>query len=238
MNTTVFYGVALAVAGFVINLISYFAGLQSDHIKYSQYVQWVTMTVIFVGFYLSADAKRKEGPGATMSYGQGFVAVLLTGLVFVVLSAVTGYIHTAFIHPDLPQYVLSNIRSEMLSQGMPERQIEAAMGFWEKVMTPVGMIIFGLCVNFFITVFFALLHPIALVRRRPLAKVLIIYAIIFGSLGLVFGGLGGIPKGGFLLGAAKGLAINVACAVIGWGLLLKLTGYAADAPPPSPADSM
>lgn len=238
MNTTVFYAVVIAAAAFVINLISFFAGLQTDHIKHFQAVQWVTLAVIFVGLYLGADTKRKELPGARMTFGQAFGAVFLIGLLYTVLSVIGGYIHTQFIHPDFAQYMLANIREQISSQGVPEAQLEGIMGFQAKMFSPTGMIITGLIFGTIFSAILSLFHALALTRRRTMFKLLLIYGIVFGSIGLVFGGLGGLPKGAFLLGAVKQFAINVVVAVGGWGLLLKLTGYAADAPPPAPADAL
>lgn len=238
MNTTVFYGVALAVAGFVINLVSYFAGLQTDYIKYFKYVEWASLAIIFAGLYLGADARRKELPGAVMSFGQAFVAVFLIGLIYTVLSCVTGYIHTQIIHPDYAQYRLADLREQLVAQGLSEAQVEAAQSVQSKMFGPVGLLLTIFFGGLFMVVVLGLLHAMALVRRRTLVKLLVTYSIILGCLGLVFGGLGGLQSGGFLLGAAKGLAINVAVAAVGWGLLLKLTGYAPDAPPPSPADAI
>lgn len=238
MNTTVFYAVALAVAGFVINLVSYFTGLQTDYIRYSQYVQWGVMALIFVGLYLGADARRKELPNARFTFGQAFLAVFLIGLLYTALAVVTGYIHTQFIHPDFAQYMLAHIREQIVAQGVPENSIENVMSFQEKLFSPVGMILAGVFGGLFLSGFLGLLHAMALIRRRSLVSLLVTYAIILGCLGMVTGGLGGLAKGGFLVGAAKGLAINAALALAGWGLLLKFTGYAADAPPPTPEETM
>lgn len=232
MNTTFFYAVVVTLVAFAITLVAYFTGLQSDHIRHFQYVQWVTMAVIFVGLYLGADARRQELPGATLRYGQAFGIVFVIGLLYTLMGTVTGYVHMAFIHPDFSQYLLINAREQMAAQGLSEAQMDAAAGFQAKLLSPVGLVISGLIGGLFLSVVLALLHALALTRRRPLAKLLLIYALILGGVGLVLGGLGGLGKGEFLLGAAKGLAINVAVAVVGWGLLLKLTGYAADAPAP------
>lgn len=232
MNTTVFYALVLTIVSFAINLVAFFTGLQSDLIRHFQYVQWVSMAVMFVGLYLGAEARRKELPGATLRYGQAFGIVFVIGLLFTAMSTVTSYLHTAFIHPDFGQYLLINAREQMVAQGMSEAQMDAAAGFQEKLLSPAGLMISGLIGGIFLTLVIALLHAMALTRRRPLARLLVTYAIILGSIGLIFGGLGGLAKGEFLLGAAKGLAINAVVAVVGWGLLLKLTGYAADAPAP------
>jgi len=230
MNTTVFYGLILALVGIVISLVSFFAGLQSDHIKHLQWVQWASAAATFVILYLGGEAKRKECNPPFVSFGQAFGTLFLIGLVSAALGSVWQFIHVSFIHPDFGEYMKIFQQEQMAAQGMSDTQIEKVVASQAFMFKPVMQLIMGLIGGTVICAILALLHGLALVRRHKLSKLIIIYAAICGGLGLVFGGLGGLMTGKFLLGAAKGLATNVAVAVIGWGLLLKFTGYAADAP--------
>jgi MFS family permease len=230
MNTTVFYGLILALAGIVISLVSFFAGLQSDHIKYIQWVNWTSLAATFVILYLGGEAKRKEQNPPYLSFGKAFGTLFLIGLLSTVLGSVWQFIHVSFIHPDFGEYMKIYQQEQMAAQGMSDAQIEKVVASQAFMFKPVMLLIMGLLMGTIFSAILALLHGMALIRRHKLAKLLMIYAGILGGLGLVFGGLGGLMAGKFLIGAAKGLAINVAVAALGWGLLLKFTGYAPDAP--------
>lgn len=235
MNTTVFYAMLLVGAQVLINLLSYFAGLQTDYIRHFQYVQWVATLVIFVLLYLGADAKRKERPKASHTYGQAFLAVFLIGLLYSAVGAITHFVFFRYVNPDFSSYMLDFSRAQMVEQGIPEASIDSFMSVQTKLMSPGISSALGFVISIVMTLFLALTHAVALTRRRPLGRLLLIYAVILGALGLVFGALGGLPKGEFLVGGIKGLAINVIVAVAAWGGLLKFTGYAPDAPPEEPA---
>lgn len=235
MNTTLFYAAILVGSQVLLNLLAYFTGLQSDHVKYLQYVQWFGAAVVFVALYLGAEAKRKEQPNQALTFGGAFTAIFLIGLIYAAVGSVANYLHFTYIAPSFPDYMADFVRGQMLEQGVPESAVDNAVNMQRKFMQPGMGSVFFFIMSLVTAVILGLLHAMALVRRRSMTSLLITYSIILGVLGLVFGGLGGLMKHEFLLGAAKGMAINVAVAVIGWGGLLKATGYAADAPPPEPS---
>ncbi|MBI2511374.1 MAG: DUF4199 domain-containing protein [Opitutae bacterium] len=234
MNTTLFFSVILIVCHVVLALVGFFTGLQAENVRYLQYVQWLGAAVVFVVLYLGAEAKRKERPNQAFTFGGAFLAIFLIGLIAAVGSAVANYFHIKYLSPAFPDYMADHIRGQFVDQGMPESRIDGAVEMQRKLFQPgLGSVVLFVMSTLTAAVL-GLLHGLALVRRRSLKSLLTIYALILGALGLIFGGLGGLMKHEFLLGAVKGLAINVAVAVIGWGALLKATGYAADAPPAEP----
>lgn len=235
MNTTLYYALLLTGTQVLLNLLSYFTGLQSEHIRHLQYVQWVSLCAIFALLYLGADAKRKERPDRAFTYGQAFAAVFLIGLTFAALNSAANFIHFKFIHPDFADYMIDLTRSQMLERGVPEASIEAAERGQRMMLQPGISTAVSFLATLLAVCLLGLLHAVALVRRRTVKEVLLLNAGILGALGLILGGLGGMMQGGFLLGAAKGLAINIGVSLAGWWLLLRFTGYAPDAPPEEPS---
>lgn len=132
----------------------------------NQSVQWIGLLVSIVVTILALREYRTLN-GGFMSYGEGVGLGTLMSVISGLVSITYNLIYTTFIDPTIRQQILDNAREQMENQGMPDEQIEQAMGFTEKIQSPglqfvVGIIfaaIFGVIVSLVVAAF--------LRRNRP-----------------------------------------------------------------------
>ena len=159
------YGLYMALATIVLSVIVYVMG-QALEQPWWQSVLNFAILVLFIVFGFKAF--KREGDGF-MSLGDA----LKTGLAIVLVSAlvvsVYNYIFMNFIEPDFVDQMLDKARENMLEQNpnMTDEQLETAMGFTSKFMSPGIMFAFGLIASLFFGFIVSLITGLIMKQNRP-----------------------------------------------------------------------
>lgn len=97
-----------------------------------------------------------------MSYGQGFGIAFVVCLTSAVIGILFNVLYTSFIDPEMMQEILNMNRMQMEDRGMPQDQIDMAMGITERFLWVFAFLALALY-----SVVVALLIPIFTQRRKP-----------------------------------------------------------------------
>jgi len=125
--------IVMALVFYVTDLQDYSTGKQNI---YSQILSWV----IQIGAVILAIKYYKDTNDGMMSYGQGVVTSLMTGLFMGIVSAIWIYVFFNFIDTGALDLMVDATRENMMkNNGMTEDQVESAMGITKTLMSPPAM---------------------------------------------------------------------------------------------------
>lgn len=166
MKIPLTYGVYLAVAGIIVNLVCYLLGYHNDAAKFetgSRIAQAVGFIITIVGLVYAMLATRTASKDQSLSYGRAVGVGALTTLVSGAISAVYMLIYGFVINPEFHELIY-----EMTLAKMPAQQADAAAGMmkfftgpiWMSLMALIFSPIFGTVLSLIIAIF---------VKRAPLA---------------------------------------------------------------------
>lgn len=132
------WGMISGIISIVLFLAIYFAGLMGD-----SWPNWIS-AVISAGIIYMAHKEFKDQGDGYMSYGKGLGLGTLVSLVSGAISSIFAYVYMKFINVDYVTELVDITRYKMEDEGQSEDQIDVAMGFVEKMMTPEIMLGMGL----------------------------------------------------------------------------------------------
>ena len=146
--------------------IAFFVVLNLTGQGMNQSLSYIGYLILAAIIYLAHKAYKDEGDGF-MNYSQGLGIGTLLTLISSILSSIFFYIYVSFINKDYIQQVLDVSRQKMEDNGTPDAQIEQAMDFTEKMMTPVIMPIIGLVMTVFFGFLISLVVSAITQKKRP-----------------------------------------------------------------------
>lgn len=135
-------GTLLGVVLVIFSLIMYFLDQTGN-----KYVSWLSVILMIAGIvYLQIQYRDKELKG-NMSYGKAFGFAVLMVLVASVITSIFTYLLFSVIDPGLVDKLLAASEEQLTKRGMSGDQIEIAMKYTRKMMSPPLMAVFGLIGN-------------------------------------------------------------------------------------------
>ena len=137
------WGLMLGIISIVLFLGIYFGGLLGE-----SWPSWISALFSATIIFLAQKEFKDQGDGY-MSYGQGLGIGTLTAVISSGVSSVFAYVYMKFINLDYTTELIDITRYGMEDQGQSDEQIEVAMGFVEKMMTPEIMFGMGLFMGIF-----------------------------------------------------------------------------------------
>ena len=141
-STALKYAIITALAMFIFSIIMYITGMYLNN-----GMNWITYIIMLAGLVFAVKDRRDKDLGGFISFGEGFK----TGFVFCLLTgamgAVFGLIMMNFIAPDMVDEILNKAEADMINKGVPDSQIEVAMEWTRKFMTPVWMVVWTLVMS-------------------------------------------------------------------------------------------
>ena len=146
MNTALFYGLVLGLAGIVLSLISYFLGFQTDKIALEPWVGLVQLAVSVTVLWLGIRAAREDSKDKSLTYGRGVRTGFLISLYSTLISIVYSVIHVTYINPAYPDYKIEALRHDWARKGMTDAQMASLEKFTRMLFSPVLMSIYLLIV--------------------------------------------------------------------------------------------
>lgn len=132
------WGLILGIISIVLFLAIYFGGMMGD-----SWPSWIS-ALISAGIIFMAHKEFKDQGDGYMSYGKGLGLGTLVSLISGVISSIFAYVYMKFINVDYVTELVDITRFKMEDEGQSEDQIDIAMGFVEKMMTPEIMFGMGL----------------------------------------------------------------------------------------------
>lgn len=123
MNTTLTFGIYLALTSTALTILGYFLGFQTDKMaqgQWFQYLAWVAMAAFVV---LGIRAVREESEHKALTYGKGVGTAALIGLYSGLIGGVYAFIHFKFINPSFVDYLVEFVRSQPNMANAPEAQL-------------------------------------------------------------------------------------------------------------------
>ncbi|MCX6246990.1 MAG: DUF4199 domain-containing protein [Bacteroidetes bacterium] len=167
---TLIYGVGTGVALIAFTLIMYVTNLYMNTT-----LGYVSFLIMMGGMVYGSLQYRKVQLKGFMTYGQAFSTNFLIGLFAVILSTIFFFFYIKYINTGLIDEILAQVRAKMEAKAgtMSQEQMDQAMSWTEKFMTPVWMIVWGFLANIFWATIFSLLIAILLRKKDPDAPVIL-----------------------------------------------------------------
>lgn len=143
MKTSLTYGAAMAIAGAVLTLVLYLAGLH-DAVEQLKTAQWAgTAGGVAIGVTCLALAmrdKRAQRPAdADWGYGSALGGGVLTALWGSLFGMVTAYVYFGLVNPGFSDVILQSQVAAMEAKGVSAAQIERIEPMIRKWLSPVAL---------------------------------------------------------------------------------------------------
>jgi hypothetical protein len=164
------WGAGTGVALIILSLILYVSNLyMNDVLRYVAYV------ILLAGMVISSLQYRKNQMKGFMTYGQAFSVSFLTGLFATIVSIIFFFFYMKYINTGLIDEIMAQVRTKMeaKSGSMSQEQMDQAMMWTERFMTPVWMIVWGFLGYTFWSAIFALVIGIFVRKKNPDAPTMI-----------------------------------------------------------------
>ena len=135
------YGGLTALVLIAIGLVGYLTGMTdptNGASSSSMLFSVLTFAVWIVGVVMAVRTFKSE-LGGYISFGEAFKSAFFTILVVSAISAIWSFVFFNFIATDYFDSLLGFMRDTMEGQGLDDNTIDTAMGMYEKIYTPIGM---------------------------------------------------------------------------------------------------
>lgn len=156
------FGIISGIVSFAFFLVLSVLGQAAGQGAWS----WVGYLITAVLIFLAQKYFKDNGIGF-MSYGQGLGVALWEGLVSIAIYMPLFYIYIKFIDSGFSDLIKEKQIEAMQGKGMTEEQIDQAMKFSEKFMTPEAMLGFGVIGGFVVFMVIALIVTIFTQKKNP-----------------------------------------------------------------------
>ena len=133
------YGLYTAAAFVLFSLLLY-----SFDVSRTGWVNYLSFIILIVGIIIAAIAYRDKINGGFLSYGRCLSIGVLISLVVGIVMAIYSYVFSSFFDPGALDKLLEVSEQEMIKRGMSDEEIDLAMPFTEKMMSPVFLSISSL----------------------------------------------------------------------------------------------
>lgn len=173
MKTSLTYGAAMAIAGAVLTLLLYLAGLH-DAVEQLKTAQWAgTVGGIAIGVTCLALAMREKRAlhpaDSDWGYGAALGAGVLTGLWGSLLGMVTAYVYFGIVNPGFSDVILQSQVAAMEAKGVSAAQLERIEPMIRKWLSPVALTLTQGAMGFVWSFLLALIVA-GFFRKRPAAS--------------------------------------------------------------------
>ncbi len=164
-NTALKYSIITALAAFIFSIIMYVTGLYLN-----QAVNWLSYVILLAGLVFTVKDRRDKDLGGYITFGDAFVAGFLFCFLFALLSAVSTYIMMQFIAPDMITEILKQSEQKMIDKQMSDDQIQMAMSYTKKFMTPVWMTVWVIILTCLLGAVLSLIVAAIFKKNNPMLQ--------------------------------------------------------------------
>jgi hypothetical protein len=167
---TLIYGVGTGLVLIVFSLIMYVLNLYMNTT-----LGYVSFLFMVAGMVYGSMQYRKVQMKGFMTYGQAFSTNFLIGLFATIVSTIFFYFYIKYINTGFMQELLDVTRQKMEAKAgnMSQEQMDQAMMWTERFMSPVWMMVWGFLGNAFWAAIFSLVISIFIKKKDPNAAPMI-----------------------------------------------------------------
>lgn len=125
--------------------------------------------VIFIVLLVLALRNFRAANGGYMTFGQGFLIGFLVSFTATVISSVLTSIYLAVAGGSaLERLTQQTVEQLAANPAINSETLEMLTGLFEKIYTPAGLLVVGICAGLFSSAFYALVLSLFLKKARPL----------------------------------------------------------------------
>ena len=155
------YGVLGAVVMIIYSTIINVAGLSQN-----KFLPILSTVFVIVAIVLGMKEFREQNKGF-MSYGEGLGLGTLLSAVLGFLSSMFNMFYIRFIDPTLLTQGMDKVRTDMEAKGMDDAQIDQAMEFAQKAMSPGIVFVITVLISILTGFVLSLIISAILRREKP-----------------------------------------------------------------------
>jgi hypothetical protein len=153
MNYGAMYGLSAAVVYFIF----YFAGADFQA-KAPQYISYILLIVFLV---MGTKSYRDQDLAGYITYGRSLGTGVLIGIFGGIITGFSTVLMLTVIDPTLVEKIITKAQEQMVEKGtMTDDQIEIAMKWTRKMMSPVFLFLFSIVGAAFLSFVFSLITSI------------------------------------------------------------------------------
>ncbi len=152
------------IAGVV--LIIYSMILQLTGLALESWASWITYIILAIVIYLAHNKFKETGDGF-LTFGQGIGIGFWISLVGGVISSVFSFIYFTFVDSSFIDQLMEKARYDMEEAGNSDAQIEMAMEWTSKIMSPGGLFIMGIVGTLFMGFIISLIVSAITKKNNP-----------------------------------------------------------------------
>lgn len=153
------YAVITALASFIFSLLVYLMNLYT-----TTWINYLAYIILLAGLIFTVRERRDKELGGFITFGQAFGTGFLFCIITALIGVVTSYVMIQYIAPEMVEEILKVSEQNMIEKGVPEEQIEMAMSWTRRFMTPLWMAIWSIVMT---TIFGAILSlVVARIMKR------------------------------------------------------------------------
>lgn len=150
------YGTLSGLSGVVIFLLFYFMGTDIQ----SKLPQWISYVILIIFIIIGIKSYRDEDLGGFISYGKSLGTGILIAIFSGIIGAVFGVVFFTYIAPEMIDRIIESVQEDLSAKGMSESQIEQAVSYTRKFMTPMWLFAFSVISSAFMGLLFSLIISI------------------------------------------------------------------------------
>ncbi|MHC1708001.1 MAG: DUF4199 domain-containing protein [Bacteroidales bacterium] len=148
------YGLILAVVSILYSLLLYSFSLMNNR------ALSLVNVLILIGIIIwGIKDYRDNKAGGFVSFGKAFTIGIYIGLIAAVISTLYTFVFFKYFDPDMIATMMTDAEEKMLESNpnLDEDQIETAMAWTKKFMSPLWMALSGLVMTMIMTVIVSLI---------------------------------------------------------------------------------
>ena len=169
MKTPLIYGLYMALAGLLLNLVLYFSGFHSDVDKLGTAQTIATIGNLILGVTLLAlgiKARRAEIPlTEDFGYGRALWAGVQISFFACIFGVITNFLYMGVINRGLKELMVQAQINKWEALGMSSDRIEQAEKMMRTMMNPAVQAIFGIIFGMIVCTIISLI--LAAFLKRP-----------------------------------------------------------------------
>jgi hypothetical protein len=130
-------------AGFILVSMLFYA----FDVDRTGWINYLTFIILIIGIVIGTRVYRDKFSGGFLSYGRCLGSGVIISVIVGIIMSIFTYLFYQYFDPSELQKIIEAAEQNMVDKGMTDEQIDQAMVFSKKFMSPLGMsvsLIFGM----------------------------------------------------------------------------------------------